>query len=142
MSPTNTKRSCSEGRGQGVSAARRHFLRSLCAPFGVVMGGCGEERDYWPSVPFSPEKWKQTPGIGRFVFVNDLIRSKILLGMSRDAVFALLGKPSHESVVPYDLIYVVKAGSSAPFGFNQVFALKIGLHGAKGEVATVVVIGD
>ena len=84
----------------------------------------------------------QTPESRRFVFVNDLIRSRALLGLSRDAVFALLGKASHENATPREMIYVVKSGAAAPFSFNQVFALSIGLHGSKGEVAAVGVVAD
>ena len=63
----------------------------------------------WPSKHFDRETWLKTPEASRHVMVKDLIDRKILDGLTRDQVKALLGIPSFDSPgYPGYMTYVVK----------------------------------
>jgi hypothetical protein len=119
---------------------RRFVIGSVLLSACILISGCSEEAT-WPSQNFSSEKWKKAPESQRHIYVKSLIRSKLLLGKSREGALELLGPPSSENAVPYELIYVVKIGSST-WTLNQVFALRLLLGGEKGEVTAAGISAD
>jgi hypothetical protein len=130
-----------ESRQTEVAQRRTALLYLPALLLGAFVSGC-EEQDYWSTTTFSPEQWRQTRETERYRFVNDLVRSKILIGKSRNAVLDLLGPSSGYESRPNELTYVVKSGASTFLSFNQVFVLKIGLYGSSGEVTAVAIMGD
>jgi hypothetical protein len=63
----------------------------------------------WPSKHFDHETWLRTPETSRYVMVNDLVDRKVLNGLARDQVKALLGPASFDSLeYPGCMTYVVK----------------------------------
>ena len=63
----------------------------------------------WPSKHFDHETWWTTPETSRYVMVNDLVDRKVLSGLTRDQVKALLGPASFDSPgYPGYMTYVVK----------------------------------
>jgi hypothetical protein len=73
---------------------------------------------------FETLNWKATPEAERFVFVDDIVRSNILIGKTKAEIIELLGKPSSTSEEPPEdsLTYVVKVGGR---GFDKVYFLDI-----------------
>ena len=53
----------------------------------------------------------QTKEVERYIFVRDLLEKKLLMGLTRSQVVALLGPPSSEPEGANYFAYVVKADS-------------------------------
>lgn len=72
---------------------------------------CGDQVSSWPSKNFESAKWMQTKEVERYIFVRDLLEKKLLMGLTRSQVVALLGPPSSEPEGANYFAYVVKADS-------------------------------
>lgn len=72
---------------------------------------CGDQVSSWPSKNFESAQWLQTKEIERYVFVRNLLEKKLLMGLARSQVVALLGPPSSEPEGANYFSYVVKADS-------------------------------
>lgn len=72
---------------------------------------CGDQTSNWPSKNFESTKWMQTKEVERYIFTRDLREKKVLLGLTKSEVVALLGVPSSEPEGASYFSYVVKADS-------------------------------
>ena len=81
--------------------------------------------DSFPKVDrdFDRAAWVKTPEEHRYVFTDDLIDRRILVGMSRSEVVALLGPPARND--PSEIMYVVDDDGIDAI----VLSLEIGLEG-------------
>jgi hypothetical protein len=83
------------------------------------------EIDTWPAEKFDSKKWKQSPEHLRYVFVKDIIKSKLLINKTKDDVIEMLGLPNSEVKQPLMLEYIVKTEGKS---FSQVFFLEFGFE--------------
>ena len=88
-----------------------NYIRFIAALVVIVstLIGCGDQPSNWPKKSFDATKWTASNEKDRFVFVRDLVESKLLLASSRHEIFQLLGKPSYEASDGSYLTYIVKA---------------------------------
>ena len=58
----------------------------IIALISLLPVSCSEE-SWWPRARFDHDKWMQTSGKGRYVFVRDLIESRRLNGLTKTEFF-------------------------------------------------------
>jgi hypothetical protein len=105
-----------------VSGAWRPILACLLL---CCVIGCEERPEDWPRERFESGRWKALPPESRFVMVNDLIASKILMGRSKQSVITLLGPPSFAASDGSYVTYVVKDVPANVRSFNFIRLLHI-----------------
>jgi hypothetical protein len=74
---------------------------------------CGDQTSRWPSTKFDSGKWIQAKESERYIFARDLLDRKLLLGLTKTEVVALLGAPSSEPQGASYFTYVIKADTGA-----------------------------
>tara|TARA_R110002072_G_C7729652_1_gene515643 strand:- start:310 stop:699 length:390 start_codon:yes stop_codon:yes gene_type:complete len=80
----------------------------LLSPFAVGMLSYGSPLEYFRRRPFDSEVWRVPPGWkeDRLRMVDDLLDKKLLVGMTRPEVDALLGPETETSKFnSWDLVY-------------------------------------
>ena len=88
-------------------------------------GGCNTSQESWPYETFSSEAWKTTPVERRYVYFNNLVRSKKLDGLSKKEVVAFLGEPDYKSPDGKYITYLLKYAEKGEYSFNAVYLLQI-----------------
>jgi hypothetical protein len=105
----------------------------------MMMLGCSEPPDNWPSLKFDERTWKATPESDRYKYVRDLQERRVLIGKSELEVIALLGMPNSKDDIDPMFSYLVKVGGMS---FNKVFVLSVYFSGPGGKVDRTSVRGD
>jgi hypothetical protein len=82
---------------------------------------------------FEPQAWAKTPREERYVFTNDLIKNRRLIGKTRSEVISLLGPSGGNDLQSID--YVVDDGGWDPIVLRIEFD-------AQGRVAQVLIGGS
>ena len=80
-------------------------VAALIALFTYIAVACYEPG--WGNKPFSSQAWQTADRDTRYLYVNDLIHSRKLNGLSSEQVRGLLGRPDHENDQG-DFRYLVK----------------------------------
>ena len=104
------------------------------------------EESFWPNETFSAERWNALPGDQRYLIANDLLQSRILDGMSKDDVIALLGRPDpggtkEDGTVGDNISFYLKSGSTT-VSFNAVWFIRILFDPVTGKVQRYLIAGD
>ncbi|OEZ59824.1 hypothetical protein [Duganella sp. HH105] len=86
---------------------RTAFLLTLSA----LLFACSDESGNWPQLKFEESTWSATKETERFVFVRALIEDERLLGLPKNEVIRMLGKPSYDGTDARYQTYIVKADS-------------------------------
>jgi hypothetical protein len=123
-------------------------LLALIAASALLCVGyvCRSEESFWPNEKFTVERWEALPGDQRYLIASDLVESRILDGMSKDDVVALLGRPESSGIkedgsISDHISYFPKDGSTS-ISFNVVWLLRILFDPATGKVQKYGIGGD
>jgi hypothetical protein len=123
-------------------------LLALIAASALLCVGyvCRSEESFWPNEKFTVERWEALPGDQRYLIASDLVESRILDGMSKDDVVALLGRPESSGIkedgsISDHISYFLKDGSTS-ISFNVVWLLRILFDPATGKVQKYGIGGD
>lgn len=123
------KRVFSSGTGKkaaiGLTAALLAAVLASCLYAYVVIPLGTPPTAHWPDRRFSSVAWKAAPMTGRYVFYRNLAAGKSLDSLSRNGVYAVLGKPDSGSAGCRYALYVLKWDRTGVFGFDRVYTLKI-----------------
>lgn len=91
------------------------------------------------SLSFSPDIWKKTEEAQRYLFVDDLLNRRLLIGKNRAEVVEMLGEPSDKPSNNSDVYYIIKLGGDY---FVLVRWLEIKFHPGNGLVSDVKIASD
>jgi hypothetical protein len=121
-------------------------LLALIAASALLCVGyvCRSEESFWPDERFTVERWNT--GGQRHLIAKDLLQSRILDGMSKEEVVALLGRPDsggigEDGTIRDNISYTVKMGSTA-ISLNYVWLVRILFDPATGKVQRYLIAGD
>lgn len=81
---------------------------------------------------FSPAQWEKTKKRERYVYLDDITKNKLHVGMTIVEIAELLGKPDYQAKDGSYITYVV-GGSQGLFGFSAVTILDIRLNNGRVE---------
>jgi hypothetical protein len=96
----------------------------------VSLASCGNERvtcdaSKWPRRAFNEIDWRMADQSKRYVFVQELIHSRLSTGISRAEVEQLLGKPDYASSDSTYVTYVVADRLATTCLFHSIALLHV-----------------